>query len=537
MDTKSFGEQAGREFMAYTPYNDLNNFFNFMDKKKGGIVTKEQYNYNQYTKQNVRHRAIFKAVDSLTSKRERSCCVERSYVRNVYDYFTSSDDISQNGAEAEKINVSYITDWEKLHDSYVGTKKPEDLVVCYLSGPEPNNDFQELINLGILPHNIWAFESDNQVYKKAIAAYNQGEYPQPRILKQNIETFFQQTPKKFDIIYIDACGSIPSTQHALRSVFSVCQNHRLNSPGVIITNFAMPDIANEAIGDYYELISQYLFFKKYPFAEFEISESRIKNKEYDNILNNVTEKFDLYYGEFISAVLRDIPAVIVPVQRIAQNPYLYQLFDMIDINRVNEDFINISKGNSLARYFFTVNSLLETGLLDEKSRCFLNEIGNFHDLIKGLKLTVLLRKGKLRLKEDVQKIKEYFENNNSLYQFCDKPHSNLFFDIILNQLAYPMHNNILQNARYQYVAKSNHMFTDITVYDECRYIYEWLPGLHQIVSSFENNSWQYIFRFALDGLVKMRQNYNNEFFFQGSIVSNVVEGFSSKKLVERIVIN
>ena len=265
MDTKSLGEQAESEFMAYTPYNDLNNFFNFMDKKKGGIVTKEQYNYNQYTKQNVRHRAIFKAVDSLTSKRERSCCVERSYVRNVYDYFTSSDDISQNGAEAEKINVSYITDWEKLHDSYVGTKKPEDLVVCYLSGPEPNNDFQELINLGILPHNIWAFESDNQVYKKAIAAYNQGEYPQPRILKQNIETFFQQTPKKFDIIYIDACGSIPSTQHALRSVFSVCQNHRLNSPGVIITNFAMPDIANEAIGDYYELISQY-FFKKYPFA-------------------------------------------------------------------------------------------------------------------------------------------------------------------------------------------------------------------------------------------------------------------------------
>ena len=213
----------------------------------------------------------------MTSKREKSCCVERSYVRNIYDYFTTSEDISQNKVEAEKINVSYITDWEKLHDSYVGAKKPEDLVVCYLSGPEPNNDFQELINLGILPHNIWAFESDNQVYKKAIAVYNQGEYPQPRILKQNIETFFQQTPKKFDIIYIDACGSIPSTQHALRSVFTVCQNHRLNSPGVIITNFAMPDIANEAIADYYELVAQYLFFKKYPFAEFEVSEVQLRN--------------------------------------------------------------------------------------------------------------------------------------------------------------------------------------------------------------------------------------------------------------------
>lgn len=73
----------------------------------------------------------------------------------------------------------------------------------------------------------------------------------------------------------------------------------------------------------------------------------------------------MYYGEFISAVLRDIPAIIVPVQRIAQNPYLCQLFDMIDINKVNEDFIDISKGNSLARYFFTVNNLRETGVLDE----------------------------------------------------------------------------------------------------------------------------------------------------------------------------
>ena len=72
--------------------------------------TKEQYKYNQYTKQNVRHKAIFKAVEFLTSKREKSCCVERSYVRNIYDYFTSSEDISQNKVEAEKINVSYITD-------------------------------------------------------------------------------------------------------------------------------------------------------------------------------------------------------------------------------------------------------------------------------------------------------------------------------------------------------------------------------------------------------------------------------------------
>lgn len=471
----------------------------------------------------------------MTVKREQACCVERNYVRKIYDYYTLSEDISQNKTETERINVSYITDWEKLHDSFVGTKKPEELMVCYLSGPEPSNDFKELTNLGILPQNIWAFESDTQAYKKALATYEQGEYPQPRILKQNIETFFQQTPKKFDIVYIDACGSIPSTQHSLRCVSTLCMNHRLNSPGVIISNFAMPDIMKDTINDYYEMVSQYLFFKEYPSEDFEINEYGIISEKYNELLTRVRENFNLYYGEYISAVLRDIPAVIVPLERIVRNPYLNQIFNLATIDSKNsEELIGLSRENSIARYFFTVNCLSERGILGEKSRCFLGEIGNYDDLLKGLKIIVLLRKGEIELKDDVKKIKNFFETEGNIYQFWDKPHSNLFFDIVLNQLSYPMHNNILHNERYQYIAKSNHMFTDVTAYDECRYIYEWLPGLHQIISSFKDKSWQYVFRFALDGLVKMRQNYNNEFFFQGSIISNSIEGFSSKKLRERV---
>ena len=44
------------------------------------IKMKEYYKYNQYTKQKVRHKAIFKAIESLTYNREQSCCVERNYV-------------------------------------------------------------------------------------------------------------------------------------------------------------------------------------------------------------------------------------------------------------------------------------------------------------------------------------------------------------------------------------------------------------------------------------------------------------------------
>ena len=65
--------------------------------------------------------SLYEAVEILTTKREQSCCVERNYVRKIYDYYTLSEDLSSNKREAEKIDISYITNWEKLHDSFIGT--------------------------------------------------------------------------------------------------------------------------------------------------------------------------------------------------------------------------------------------------------------------------------------------------------------------------------------------------------------------------------------------------------------------------------
>ena len=93
-----------------------------------------------------------------------------------------------------------------------------------------------------------------------------------------------------------------------------------------------------------------------------------------------------------------------------------------------------------------------------------------------------------------------------------------------------MHYNAEAIRRYSYVAKQKEMYMDITVLDECRYIYEWLPAVHQVQSAFNNRSWQYVFRFALDGLVKNRFNYNNEFFFQGSVIKNNITGFQNRQI-------
>lgn len=497
-------------------------------------------NYNTYTQQSkliARHTSLLLAIESLTTNREKICCVERNYVRRVYDYFVLPDEESDNKNEALKIDHKYISNWEKLHDSCVGTKRPEDLVVCYLCGPEPNNDFHELVSLGILPQNIWAFETNAGAYKAAVSSYGIGEFPQPRILKQNIETFFRQTPKKFDVIYIDACGSIPSQQHALRCISTICLNNRLNSPGVIISNFSIPDIADPCIDEYYKLISTYLFFKEYPNEDIKINDSGIANESFIKYLENVTLNFEMYYGTFISAILRDIPSVIIPLQRISKNPYIGQLFDDINFSqKIDIDLVNHIKNNSLTKYFFTTDLLNQKSLLDNRTLLLYKELGNIDDLLNGMKLLLNLKYDHLILEDHISEIKEYFDIGKDIYQFLDKPHSNLFFDTIINQLAYPMHCNVSQSKSFTYIAKTMAMYTDVTILDECRYIYEWLPAIHQIQSAFENTSWQYIFRFALDGLVKMRQGYNNEIFFQGAVIPNTVDGFEKYTCCKRELI-
>lgn len=141
-----------------------------------------QITYKQETKNRVRHIVIKKAVEMLTTSRYESCCVRRSYVRELYDYFIQLTE-SNEQKEAEKIDISYIYEWEQMHTNNIGTKRPDELCVCYLSGPEPENDFKELISMGIKPQNIWAFESNNNTYLQALTSFNCSEFKQPKLIK------------------------------------------------------------------------------------------------------------------------------------------------------------------------------------------------------------------------------------------------------------------------------------------------------------------------------------------------------------------
>lgn len=494
--------------------------------------------YKQEIKNKVRHQVIKNAVELLTTKRSDSCCVRRSYVREIYDYFMDcSESHEQN--EIKKIDIEYIKEWERMHAISIGRKSPDELSVCYLSGPEPENDFLEFVSMGVKPQNIWAFESERNIYLQALSSISSTDFMQPKLIRGSIEHFFETSPKTFDIVYIDACGSLVSDQHALRCISTLFEFQRLNSPGILISNFSFFDDQNDSnCLEYIDMIAKYNIFhsnknvKTYNILSF----SDDFNLEKEKTVRNLDEA----YGDFITAMVCNSASIAIPSNRFCASSYIKHLSISEVSQKLNMSFDDVDsiKNNTLYKYFafnycaeksensFSGNSLVNKLLKEicgkEKKLDYLMCANKIHSI----------RSCDNDIHNDIKDILDFFDGGN-MYQFLDKPNRILFYDSVINQFAYPMHYVCDKSKRIMYKAKQKKMFTDMLLFDECRYIYDWMPPIHQITSAFSNPSWQYTYRFALDGLIKQRINYNNEFFFQGSVVSKNESGFEAKYMPQR----
>ena len=499
--------------------------------------------YRQETKNQVRHKIIRKAVEILTIGRTEACCVRNSYVRDLYDYFTQLSE-SYEQTEAAKIDLAYIREWEHMQRNSLGFKRPDELSVCYLSGPEPENDFHELVSMGVLPQNIWAFESEKGTYLQALNSLDGTNYMQPKVIKTTIEHFFADTPKKFDIVYIDACASLISSRHALRCVSSLFQNHRLSSPGVLITNFAMFDSVNR--NEYVDLIARYNHIHQTQSSSLVNIEGKTGfRNEFDKVREHVAENLEGAYGDFITKTICDAGSIAIPSLRFCNSSYLQSLSPTHPIAEKQYSIpdVNCIKDNALYK-FLASNSLLKCNATDfpglDRVTKLMSELSGTpsrFDLLSSLRKIHELKSNPHSLCADLKETLDFFDSDKTMYRFLDKPSRILFIDSVINQLSYPMHYVSNKAERLSYVAKETRMFTDLLLFDECRYIYDWIPAIHQITKAFSNPSWQYTFRFCLDGLIKQRLNYNNEFFFQGSVVSKMVPGFEAKTFAERLRVN
>ena len=292
--------------------------------------------YTEPQKMAAREAVISAAIESLTSNRIQSTLARKSYVREVRDYFVRAND-DYDAPTAKLLSDETIERWESFYDSIILDKKPSNLKVAYLSGPNPENDLEVLCSHGVLPENIWAFESDNATYLKAVSSALESKFPFIKIVNSGIDSFIDASHQRFDIIYLDFCGPLPSRnqkQRTLSTITKILAKHALNSPGALITNLSLPDKTQDKQG--YSLMSNLVATYLYPKsfietgdAEHNMTEGPISEyDDYESWHNEVSQDLENYYGQFITRVMMDHTTLISPYDRFPkESPLFKKLFD------------------------------------------------------------------------------------------------------------------------------------------------------------------------------------------------------------------
>ena len=201
--------------------------------------------YGQKEKEECRSRLIEHAINCLTTERDTSVCVTRNHVVKTWTNLTmKTQEAMQHFSPAERLYITNaVKEWIIFHESRIQTKTPKDLRVCYLAGDNPMNDLKVLVQNGILAQNIWAIEKDPKFIKKAFEAIRQPESKYFKLYKGDLIEFLIHLEGQFDIIYYDACGTLPSArQRTLEVIGTVFLHNKLTSPGALIKNFSFPPV-------------------------------------------------------------------------------------------------------------------------------------------------------------------------------------------------------------------------------------------------------------------------------------------------------
>lgn len=499
------------------------------------------YSYRQPVKNEVRYRALSHAVKTLTSHRGSAACVQGSYVADLKHCFINTDPDDPCAREASKITPQGLSEWKRLWESCLGSKRAEDLVVCYLAGPEPTNDLEVLISLGIIPSNIWAFEAEKDCYVSAVGDLDDAPWDSPRLVKMKAESFFASAPITFDIVYLDLCSTLVSKANALRLVTDLFRYQRLGSPGVLITNFCEPDFPDDSIKrSYVDLIAQKNLAASFAagvssgcFDDAHVLE-KLKLLRAD-----IANDFDDGYSALITDTVSCVATTVVPAMRVA-NTGIRNLYDGVGclegcIACKGGSSDECRKGSTLR--FLSAGEWLPAGERDHALKLrntLIGELGGSAPLavkpLESLEYVHFIRsKGVLPngvLADDLTPLLDGFK-------FLDNVKANLPVDLAFAQLARPMFPALRSAKRFVYRAKTKKMYTDVIPFDECRYIFDWIPFSPHMEKAFSDISRQYIFRFALDGLVKQRLAHSTDYFFSGSVISDSIPGFARMQFPER----
>ncbi|AHG77331.1 hypothetical protein [Mannheimia varigena] len=522
--------------------------------------------YKQDVKEKSRMSLWKHSINALTRKRNESRIIKSSYIYSLWEYIWK-EVLSQDSKTFEKLTNEYIKPWEDFSNSCYKSTNAKDLKIAYFSGPEPENDLETLLNLGVRIENIWAFEMDKDIYKEALKKART-RYRELKIFPGSIKDFVKTNHFKFDIIYLDFTGSlVQKKNNTIYTLHAIFEQQALNDLSVLIVNSCEPDNKDDVLN----FLGKYFFFQ--PFVEQSIYKKNPKSifvesavaygysspdelaRKFSENIHNVYSAFATHYPIYYANILN-------PSHRFLSNAVLRKQIFSSDKNHLNDIFKRVSSIDSLEEMMNSDNESSHDSLggiryLNHEEYPFWNFIDSlkgaselekyWHDQFTKNHNTTYEDSAKFieMLPTSVfgaeillsEKIKEMLINiNDNLLDkngglFCDVPLPYLWLELALYQLGAPYHSNIDKHKRWAYQAKERVMHIDAFTFDRCRNLYDYLPMPDMYDTKFRDYPYQMLIRSCIDAIHKqMRYPLHNLYY--GSNIACINSGVPGAKFGE-----
>ncbi|MBL8921729.1 MAG: hypothetical protein JNJ54_22910 [Myxococcaceae bacterium] len=485
--------------------------------------------YTQPTKSKARSLLLECAVRALTERRDESVVVRAGAFDETFRY--SVDCLRQHGVQLPDDSAlrAEVVRFEALHGATVAAKRPSDLRVLYLCGPEPNNDLDVLVGLGVAPENIWAVESHAETYRAATdQLIRTGRFP--KVHRGNTESFFRVVHEQFDFVYFDACGPLLGGQpNTLRSLLALFEHNRLSPLSALVTNFAEPSPqAREA----YSRSMCAFFAMRYndcPRALWDAGAdpaiSMQSGGDREHLLPYVERNFGATYSDFVTRLVVDVGRQLIPFARAHDIPEVEQQYfapreqQQETVRRSGIPMPGPQADETSWRSYFErvftttgVVNLIPSSypllhFLEAADRALLAPFHNYklsremlRDAFWSTSLLAQMMNGTADIASPqmMAAVRAHWLDNAMNQYFCDIPFPHLMVSCLLGIYGRPYFVNPRRSTRCRYVAKATPMFADCLVLDQCRYLFDYFPTIDLVPSRMRSVGFQLVARSCID---------------------------------------
>ncbi len=497
-----------------------------------------KFSYRQPIKQVVRERVLPCAIRMLTSDRKTAPLVLEEELSQIIEFVLGG---FGQGNLTKELREEYDR-WCEAYRNKIGMKKPSDIKVLYLCGPEPSNDLKVLIDNGIDPNNVWAVEAKERDFSRATSELQQCNIP-VKAHHGNLSEFFEVYPESFDLVYYDACGPfLGNKPNTLDPILKLLAFSRLEPIAVLITNFS--ETPNEMKDRLSAVLAAYFRFRHrdLPKAFWDAGlDPAICEADDMQIKRLIASDPEPFYSDFITHFLVDLARYWIPNCRALASKAVSSNY-LTAPGKVKEA---MSKAERVPPNVSSIEGLLQQAgdvLLSPSSyplysffrqlkrinppEPLLSQLGNLQirsqqigNLIGITSMLDRVIEGHWNCLSDdmLRAIRSSWFDANRRFS-CDVPLPNLLINSLLGIYGHPLFPNTRKSFRLEYRAKTTTMLTDFLVLDQCRYYFDWFPTIQMVPARFRSRGFQVLARSILDRLG--RSDWSSETHpFRGAAVA------------------